>query len=220
VTDVRQEPVRRQDFEETAIARTRAAIEAGDQEAALAALDDVVAEAKPIHDLYGDMAASLLTFIGERLGEEGVHDATRHMAEDTWRPVVEMFAAQGDTAAFAAVMAGFLKSHGYEFSALEDDERWVFAIDKCTSGERMVREGKVEGLGSGGHGRFGTVPNTFDWAHDSVERIPHYDVHWIFMSELPEEYGWPVLDVNYGPREDGVPAVQEIIVLKEPRAAD
>ena len=219
MTDVQQERVRRPDFEETAYDRARRAIEAGNKEEALEALDDIAVEAQPIHDLYGDMAASLLTFIGQRLGEEGVHEATRHMAEDTWRPVVEAFAAQGDTAAFAEVMAGFLKSHGYDFAAWEDDDGWIFAIDRCTSGERMVREGKVEGLGSGGHGRFGTVPNTFDWADDSVERIPHYDVHWIFMSELPEEYGWPVLDVGYGPRDDGTPAVRHITVLKEPRTS-
>jgi hypothetical protein len=83
------------------------------------------------------------------------------------------------------------KAHGYEHAVSEDDDSWVFTIERCTSGERMVREGKVKGVEPG----------------------------WMYVSEVPEEYGWPVADVRYGPRHDGVPAVQEIIVLKEPGQA-
>jgi hypothetical protein len=217
MTEAQHAQVRRGDLERTAVERARDAIKAGRSDDALAALDDVLAEAKPVHDLYGDMVASLLSFIGERFGDQGVIDATRHLGEDLWHPVIEAFRNQTDTVGLAEVVASFLKAHRYTFEAWEDDEKWAFAVQHCTSGERMVREGKVMGIGAGGPGRFGTVANTFRWADDSVDRLPQYDVHWMFMCELPEEYGWPVLDVWYGMRADGVPAVKEISVLKRPR---
>lgn len=208
--------IRRTDLEETAVDRARDAIERGEAEAGIAALEQVVQEAKPIHDLYGDMCASLLTFISDTLGEDAVVAATRHMSEDVWRPVLEMFAREGETEAFVRVFADFLISHRYDYSAWELDDRWVFDVSRCTSGERMIREGKVRDQGEGGDPRFGTISNRFKWASD-VERVPNYDVHWMWMSDLPREYGWPIMDVEYGRRPDGTPSILKVFIFKQPR---
>jgi hypothetical protein len=82
--------VRRRDLEETSADRARAALDIGDIERARAEIDGILAEEKPIHDLYGDMCASFLTFIGHRLGEDAFQDAWRHVAEAVWRPVLWM----------------------------------------------------------------------------------------------------------------------------------
>src|SRR5205814_9569679 len=89
--------IRRTDFEETSADRARAALDAGDLDAARAAIDGIIPEEKPIHDLYGDVCASLLTFIGERLGVEAVDEAWRHVAADVGKPVLLHCRETGDT---------------------------------------------------------------------------------------------------------------------------
>ena len=59
----------RTDLMTTARMRAKQAIEAGDEEAALKAVDDIWEEGRPIHDLYGDMAAVFLDYIKEKRGE-------------------------------------------------------------------------------------------------------------------------------------------------------
>ncbi len=89
---------------ETSADRLRAAVARNDTDTALAELDGVIAEEKLIHDLYGDMAASLLTFIAQELGEEAVETAWRHTGEDVWRPLIERFRADDDLPGMAAAL--------------------------------------------------------------------------------------------------------------------
>ena len=58
----------RSDLVQTARDRAKAAIRAGRTDAALRAVDEIWDEGRPIHDLYGDMAAVFLDFVRERLG--------------------------------------------------------------------------------------------------------------------------------------------------------
>ncbi len=212
---------RRDDWELDCLTRVRAALAAGDDAAALAALDEIPAEEQPIHDLYGDQTASLLTFIAKRLGEQGVEEAWRYVAEDVWRPVLAQYAADGDTAALAARFAEFLRSHRYRFTAWEDDERWSFEVQWCTSGERMLAEGKVRGAAGdpAGHRRFGATETAHPWSFDWAG-LPYYDVHAaLWMRILPREWGWDVIDCEYGIKPGGWFAVTAYHVYKEPRSA-
>jgi hypothetical protein len=77
---------RREDLERSAVDQLHSALDAGDVDAARKAADGILLEERPIHDLYGDMCASFLTYIAEKLGEEGVDEAWRHVANDVWRP--------------------------------------------------------------------------------------------------------------------------------------
>jgi hypothetical protein len=203
---------------EAAPARARAAIRAGDTEAALQAVDDMLAEALPIHDMMGDLAASLLTFIGEKLGDEGVEQAWRHAAEDCWRPFFEACKAANDVEGFAQGFIAFLHSHRYDFTVSEDDDRWVVEVHYGTSGERMLVEGKVRGAGGDpdGHHRFGATKDAHPWTF-GFANFPYYDVHSaVWMSLQPREWGWPVLDCEYGEKHHGEVAEQRFIIYKDP----
>jgi hypothetical protein len=215
------EATRRPDLEQDGASNAREAIERGDKEAALRAIDEILAEEKPIHDLYGDTAASLLTFIAARLGEEAVEAAWRHVAEDVWTPVFMHFKETGDLEGLAVAFATFLKSHRYDFEVWEDEEKWVFVANYCTSGERMLAEGKVVGSGGdpAGHGRFGVTKKAYSWSFDR-EGLPYYDVHSaVWMRLLPREWGWEVLDCEYDTKSSGHFAVTKYILYKQPRAS-
>lgn len=212
--------VRRDELERSALDRARAAIADGDTAAANQALDDVLAEERPIHDLYGDMCASFLTFIAGELGEDAVEAAWRHVADDVWRPVLEQFKAAADTTGLAHAFAAFLISHRYAFTVLEDDEKWSFEVDYCTSGERMVTEGKVAGVGTDldGHHRFGSTAGAHPWSLDRAG-FPYYDVHSaLWMKLLPAEWGWDVMDVVYDTKAHGEVAVTRYLIYKSPRS--
>lgn len=210
---------RRHDLEQTSADRALQAVEAGDLEAVPPAVAGILEEEKPIHDLYGDMCASFLTFIAGRLGEDAIEEAWRHVADDVWKPVLMLFQAQDDTEGLAHAFATFLISHRYAFEALEDDEKWTFEVGYCTSGERMVVEGKVDGAGGSpdGHHRFGSTDKAHPWSLDS-ERFPYYDVHSaLWMKLLPREWGWDVMDVEYGRKSHGGLAVTRYLIYKTPR---
>lgn len=213
---------RRTDLEETSADRARAALDAGDVAAARAAIDGILAEEKPIHDLYGDMCASFLTFIAERLGEDAVEDAWRYVADDVWKPVLMLFQQNGDTEGLAKAFATFLVSHRYDFSVLEDDEKWTFEVGFCTSGERMVVEGKVAGTGgdSAGHHRFGSTSKGYPWSLD-MQAFPYYDVHSVlWMKLLPAAWGWDVMDIDYDRKSHGEVAITRYVIHKQPVRAE
>jgi hypothetical protein len=205
---------------EAAPDRARAAIRAGDTEAALAAVDDMLAEAVPIHDMMGDLASSLLTFIAERLGEEAVEEAWRYAGETTWRPFFESFREREDVEGFAQAFIYFLHSHRYEFVVTEDDDRWVIEVLRGTSGERMLVEGKVRGSNGhpDGHQQFGATQNAYPWTF-GFDDFPFYDVHSaVWMHLQPQEWGWPILDCEYGEKHHGNVAEQRFVIYKDPRA--
>ena len=209
----------RPDLSETSADRLRRALDAGDPDEARRQVDGVLAEELPIHDLYGDMAASMLTYIAQELGEEHVERAWRHVADDVWRPVIETFRASGDLAGLAQAFAAFLVSHRYVFTVDEHPDRWSFEVDYCTSGERMVKEGKVDGGGGDpqGHHRFGSTSAAHPWSLQEQD-FPYYDVHSaLWMKLLPAEWGFDVMDVEYERRDHGGLAVARYILYKQPR---
>jgi hypothetical protein len=207
---------RRHDMERDGAAKAREAIERGDKAAALAAVSEILAEERPIHDLYGDMAASLLTFIAGKLGEAAIEEAWRHVARDVWTPLFLFFKEKGDAEGLANAFAGFLKSHRYDFEVWEDDTKWVFVAKWCTSGERMLVEGKVAGQGGDprGHHRFGATSEAYPWSFGRAG-LPYYDVHSaVWMHLLPRELGWEALDCEYDVKPNGHFAVTKYVVYK------
>lgn len=200
--------------------RLRDAICAGATDTALAAVDDVLAEAVPIHDLMGDLTAALLTFIADRLGEEAVEQAWRYAGETCWRPFFEAFWAADDAEGFARMFVAFLHSHRYEISVAEEPGRWVVHVHRGTSGERMLTEGKVAGDHGdpAGHHTYGASRKAYPWTF-GFEGLPYYDVHSaVWMHLQPQEWGWPVLDVEYGVKDHGAVAEQRFLLYKDPAA--
>lgn len=211
---------RREDLERSAVDRLHSALDAGDVDAARKAADGILLEERPIHDLYGDMCASFLTYIAEKLGEDGVDEAWRHVANDVWRPVLEQFKASQDATGLATAFGQFLISHRYDFSVWEDHEKWTFEVHYCTSGERMVVEGKVDGTAgdTAGHHRFGSTSKAYEWSLGR-EDFPYYDVHSVlWMKLLPAEWGWDVMDIDYDTKGHGEVAITKYVIYKEPRS--
>jgi hypothetical protein len=69
----------RQDWVTTARQKTILAIQEGRIKDAIAGVDAIWAEGRPIHDFYGDMCATFCDFIASELGEDGVERAWRYL---------------------------------------------------------------------------------------------------------------------------------------------
>ena len=141
----------RHDFMQTARDRAKAAIQAGRTEEALQAVDAIWEEGRPIHDLYGDMSAVFLDYIKEKLGEDAVEEAWRYVGERLWRPVLESYRDK-DPALLAEIYAMFLRSHGYDFTCEEDDEKFQFFLHYCPERGADAPRGKSRNLRAPSHG--------------------------------------------------------------------
>lgn len=186
----------RQDWVTTARDKTIAAIKEGRIQDALAGVDAIWAEGRPIHDFYGDMCAVFCDFIASELGEDGVERAWRYLGEKLWKPVfVEAAKAGGE--ALAGLYAMFLRSHGYDFRVVEDEEMYTFYLDYCPSGQRLMVEGKLEGdkRHPMQHG-VSKVPRP--WTFNKTG-VPYYCGHTsLWFDLMPKEWNLPIMSGRYG----------------------
>lgn len=186
----------RSDLVQTARDRAKAAIRAGRTDAALRDVDEIWDEGRPIHDLYGDMAAVFLDFVRERLGEDAVEEAWRYVGEKLWRPVLEA-SRDEDPARLAETYAMFLRSHGYDFSCEEDDDSFRFRLHYCPSGGRMLQEGKAET--SDRHpAAFGVTEQPRTWSFGQ-KGVLYYCAHTkLWFDTQPREWGMDLFEAEYG----------------------
>jgi hypothetical protein len=198
--------------------RAKEAIEAGRKEEALKAVDEIWAEGRPIHDLYGDMAAVFLDFINEKLGEEAVEEAWRYVGEKVWRPVLEGYRDKPET--LAATYAMFLRSHGYDFTCEEDEEKFTFLLHYCPSGGRMLQEGKAET--STRHPlNFGVTKKERPWGFNQKGVLYYCGHTQLWFDTQPREWGINLFTARYGEFNEkgevvGRPCV--VTIHKKPRA--
>lgn len=185
----------RHDWMTTARARAKQAIEAGDKSAALKAVDDIWEEGRPIHDLYGDMAAVFLDFIQEKLGEDAVNESWRYIGEKLWRPVLEAYRHEPEK--LAATYAMFLRSHGYDFTCEEDDEKFTFLLHYCPSGGRMLQEGKAET--SARHPlHLGVTKKEHSWGFNQKGVLYYCSHTQLWFDAQPKEWGTDLFTSLYG----------------------
>jgi hypothetical protein len=186
----------RQDWMTTARMRAKQAIEAGDKDAALTAVDEIWEEGRPIHDLYGDMAAVFLDFVKEKLGEASVEEAWRYVGEKLWRPVLEAFRDK-DPGLLAETYAMFLRSHGYDFTCEEDEEKFTFLLHYCPSGGRMLQEGKAET--SIRHPlNLGVTKQERPWGFNQ-KGVLYYCAHTqLWFDRQPRDWGMDLFAARYG----------------------
>ncbi|HQO77656.1 MAG TPA: hypothetical protein PLG17_04005 [Thermodesulfobacteriota bacterium] len=191
---------RREDFSKHPLDQALEAIEAGNKDQALACARQVWECFRPLHDLYGDYVASLLTFISTTFGEPFVEQANRYVGEEVWKPLIMSLKEKGP-AALAGVFASFLRAHGYDFTCDEDEEKFVFVSHFCPTGGRMKKEGKEDT--SDRHAfNFGTTRNPYSWSFNQAG-ISYYCTHCaLFMDTLPREWGWDVIRTVYGRQFD------------------
>jgi hypothetical protein len=122
------------------------AIDAGELEAGEGPLrgDEVgvAVHARPT----GGRVAGLISFVKDKLGDEGVEEAWSDSLERSWRKPVEKI-SESDRKLIAEALAATWRAHSTSgvgprpgaFEISEDDEKLTFTMNPCGSGQRLWR---------------------------------------------------------------------------------
>jgi hypothetical protein len=199
--------------------KTIEAIDEGNREQAKAYAQQLWDEGRPLHDLMGDMVALILTYVGETVGEDAVEDALRYTGERLWKPIVATMKAEG-VEQLAQIFAAFLRAHGVDFHVEEDEEKFAFVAKYCTSGGRMMKEGKIDT--SKRHPfNLGTTKKAYPWSFDQTG-VPYYCCHCsLWMQIQSKEWGMDIIEHRFGRQFDdnGNPIDEpcKTFIYKKPR---
>ncbi len=126
--------------------QARAAFVAGRTHDGSELLDQAVAQWRSLQDYSINWITSLLTFVGEELGEEAVERALRKTGEEFVRPRRDT-GTDWDTlpaAARAKVIARAMVANFGAVDVDEDDEKIVLSF-RCGSGGRLIDDGRYQG---------------------------------------------------------------------------
>ena len=153
------------------------AIDRGEPEVAKSLCEAMKSESQFMHDLLVDGVAGLISFVKERLGDEGVEEAWTYFYPNqydnpaTWR---------------AHSTSGVGPIPG-AFEIAEDDEKLTFTMNPCGSGQRLWRNRRY------GPDGWGVTDEAHSWSYGR-EGFPLYCTHCAFMNEtLPIRWiGYPV----------------------------
>jgi hypothetical protein len=171
------------------------AIEAGDADRARELCEEMKGEWIMLHDLMAESMLGLISFVQEKLGDDGVAEAWTHNMEKGWkrhhdaihrldrRDLVYLLAAT-----WRAHSGSGRGDHPGRFDILEDDEKITFVMNPCGSGQRLVRKGFYDGPDG-----YGTTNEAHDWSYGR-KNFPLYCTHCSFMNEiLPIQWsGYPL----------------------------
>jgi hypothetical protein len=190
--------------------QARAAFEAGRIDDGSAFLDKAVAQWRSLQDYSINWITSLLTFVGEELGEEAVERALRKTGDEFVRPRRDSAALTGadwdslPASARAKVIARAMVSNFGAVDVDEDDDKIVLSF-RCGTGGRLIDEGRYEGdhaylrlREKGGR--------TF-----MREELPVYCAHCSVNNEIqPVEWGGAPTTIEHPPERKGEPCVHHI----------
>ncbi len=118
-------------------------IEEGDKEVASGLSKRMYAEFRAMHDLYRDWVTHLLTFIGERYGDEVLHEALEETVEGYTKRLGKLYAGKNSKQKMQMLAAG-LRGHLQPFEVEEEEDRFVITAKTCGSGGHLVKEGAYE----------------------------------------------------------------------------
>ena len=93
-----------------------------------------------MHDLYRDWITDLLTFIGERYGDEVLAEALQETVSGYTRRLAKHYAGKDTRNKIAILLAGF-RGHLQPFDIEEDDEKLTITPKPCGSGGRLIQNG-------------------------------------------------------------------------------
>ena len=171
------------------------AIDRGEPEEARRLCEEMKHEWRYLHDLLVEGIAGLISFVHERLGDDGVEEAWSWSSERSWKRDVGAIARM-DRRKVVLALAATWRAHSGSgtgphpgaFTITEDDEKITFTMNPCGSGQRLWRMGRYEGDDS-----FGVTSAQHDWSYGR-EGFPLYCTHCAFMNEiLPIRWiGYPV----------------------------
>jgi hypothetical protein len=192
--------------------QAKAAIDAGDPEAAKALIDRAVAQWAGLKDYSINWITSLLTFVADELGEEAVERALRKTGEEFVRPRRSAGTDWGSVPAAqrAKVIARAMLANMGDVEVSEDDEKIVLAF-RCGSGGKLIDDGRYEG----DHAyRTLSEPAGRTFMRDE---LPVYCAHCSVNNEIqPVEWGDVPTSIEHPPERKGERCVHH--VYKDVRA--
>ena len=126
--------------------QAKAALDAGDADAAKAFIDRAVDQWAGLQDYSINWIAALLSFIADEMGEDAVERALRKTGDEFVRPRRASGTAWGDVPAAqrAKVIARSMLGNMGEVTVDEDDEKIILSF-RCGSGGKLVDDGRYEG---------------------------------------------------------------------------
>ena len=185
--------------------QAKEAIAAGDADRAVALIDRSVAQWRSLQDYSINWVTSLLTFIANELGEDGVERALRRTGEEFVKarrdPEWDTWPASKRAGAIASAMVANFGACEVE----EDDDKITLSF-RCGTGGRLIDEGRYDD--HGGPYRTLREPGPQTFMRDS---LPVYCAHCSVNNEMqPVEWGRAPVTVEYPPERPGEPCVHHI----------
>ena len=170
------------------------AIDRGDLDEARALCEAMKHEWRHLHDLMAEGIGGLITFVQQRFGEDAVAEAWQDGQGRGWKRDVQKI-AEADRRQIVHALAATWRAHSCSgtgphpgaFTIEEDDEKFIFRMNPCGSGQRLVRRGLYESAG------YGRTHDAHDWSYGRKD-FPLYCTHCSFMNEsLPIKWiGYPL----------------------------
>jgi hypothetical protein len=96
-----------------------------------------------MHDLYRDWITHVFTFIGERYGDDALHEAMRNSVAGYTQRLAKRYAGKSKRHQIEMLLAGF-RGHLQPFEIEEDDEKLTITPKPCGSGGRMINDGRYD----------------------------------------------------------------------------
>jgi len=126
--------------------QAKAALAAGDTERAVDLIDRAVEQWSGLKDYSINWITSLLTFIGEEMGEAAVERALRKTGDEFVKPRRDTGTEWGSlpASARAKVIARAMLGNMGAVEVEEDDEKIVLSF-ACGSGGKLIDDGRYEG---------------------------------------------------------------------------
>ena len=186
--------------------QAKAAIERADTDAATDLIDRSVAQWASLKDYSINWITSLLTFIGEELGEEAVERALRKTGDEFVAPRRDSGTDWDDlpAAVRAKVIARAMLGNMGEVEVEEDDEKITLSF-RCGSGGKLIDDGRYEGEHS-----YLTLAERSGRTFDR-DALWVYCAHCSVNNEIqPVEWGSAPTSIEYPPERPGEPCVHHI----------
>lgn len=182
------------------------AIGRGESDEAVALIDKAVTQWSGLKDYSINWITTLLTFIGEELGEEAVERALRKTGDEFVRPRRDT-GTKWDSlpaAARAKVIARAMLGNMGEVDVEEDDEKIILSF-RCGSGGKLIDDGRYEG------------EHAYLKLREQSGQTFMRDELWVYCAHCsvnneiqPVEWGDTPTSVEYPPERPGEPCVHHL----------
>lgn len=186
--------------------QAKAAIERGDPDAATELIDRSVDQWASLKDYSINWITSLLTFIGEELGEEAVERALRRTGDEFVAPRRDTGTSWDDlpAAARAKVIARAMLGNMGAVEVDEDDEKITLSF-RCGSGGKLIDDGRYEG------------EHAYLTLRERSGRTFDRDALWVYCAHCsvnneiqPVEWGSAPTSIEYPPERPGEACVHHV----------